>query len=188
MAKLRIIAGRFGSRLINADVGRATHPMGDRVRSALFARLLSHRSIDGAKVLDAFAGTGALGLEALSRGAGSVTFVERDKVALRVLRGNIKLLGVSEQVTVVSTSVKTWLDTKDQSDSYDIVLADPPYNYPQPETVSRLVETLQPGGLMILSYPGRLRVPYQPIGVVVVDDFRSYGEATLAVFQKLSDC
>lgn len=187
MAKLRIIAGRFGSRLINADVGRATHPMGDRVRSALFARLLSHRSIDGAKVLDAFAGTGALGLEALSRGAGSVTFVERDKVALRVLRGNIKLLGVSEQVTVVSTSVKTWLDTKDQSDSYDIVLADPPYNYPQPETVSRLVETLQPGGLMILSYPGRLRVPYQPIGVVVVDDFRSYGEATLAVFRKLSD-
>ena len=50
MAKLRIIAGRFGSRLINADVGRATHPMGDRVRSALFARLLSHRSIDAAKV------------------------------------------------------------------------------------------------------------------------------------------
>lgn len=187
MAKLRIIAGRFGSRLINADVGRATHPMGDRVRSALFARLLSHRSIDGAKVLDAFAGTGALGLEALSRGAGSVTFVERDRVALRVLRGNIKLLGVSEQVTVVSTSVKTWLDTKDQSDLYDIILADPPYNYPQPETVSRLVETLQPGGLMILSYPGRLRVPYQPIGVVVVDDFRSYGEATLAVFRKLLD-
>lgn len=187
MAKLRIIAGRFGSRLINADVGRATHPMGDRVRSALFARLLSHRSMDGAKVLDAFAGTGALGLEALSRGAGSVTFVERDKVALRVLMGNIKLLGVSEQVTVVSTSVKTWLDAKDQSDLYDIVLADPPYNYPQSETVLRLVETLQPGGLMILSYPGRLRVPYQPIGVVVVDDFRSYGEATLAVFRKLSD-
>lgn len=187
MAKLRIITGRFGSRLINADVGRATHPMGDRVRSALFARLLSHRSMDGAKVLDVFAGTGALGLEALSRGAGSVTFVERDRVALRVLRGNIKLLGVSEQVTVVSTSVKTWLDTKDQSDLYDIILADPPYNYPQPETVSELVETLQPGGLMILSYPGRLRVPYQPIGVVVVDDFRSYGEATLAVFRKLSD-
>ena len=187
MAKLRIIAGRFGSRLINADVGRATHPMGDRVRSALFARLLSHRSIDGVRVLDAFAGTGALGLEALSRGAGSVTFVERDRVALRVLRDNIKLLGVSEQVTVVSTSVKTWLDTKDQSDLYDIILADPPYNYPQLETVSRLVETLQPGGLMILSYPGRLRVPYQPIGVVVVDDFRSYGEATLAVFRKLSD-
>lgn len=78
MAKLRIIAGRFGSRLINADVGRATHPMGNRVRSALFAGLLSHRSMDGAKVLDAFAGTGALGLEALSRGAGSVTFVERE--------------------------------------------------------------------------------------------------------------
>lgn len=187
MAKLRIIAGRFGSRLINADVGRATHPMGDRVRSALFARLLSHRSIDGAKVLDVFAGTGALGMEALSRGAGSVTFVERDRVALRVLRSNVELLGVSEQVTVVSTSVKTWLNTKDQSDLYDIVLADPPYNYPQLETVSRLVEALQPGGLMILSYPGRLRVPYQPIGVVVVDDFRSYGEATLAVFRKLSD-
>jgi len=187
MAKLRIIAGRFGSRPINADVSRATHPMGDRVRSALFARLLSHRSMDGARVLDVFAGTGALGLEALSRGTGSVTFIERDRVELRVLRSNVELLGVGEQVTVVSASVKTWLDTKDRSDLYDIILADPPYNYPQPETVSRLVETLQPGGLMILSYPGRLRVPYQPIGVVVVDDFRSYGEATLAVFRKLSD-
>lgn len=187
MTKLRIIAGRFGSRLIGADVGRATHPMGDRVRSALFARLLSHRSIDGARVLDAFAGTGALGLEALSRGAGSVTFIERDRVALRVLKNNIELLGVDEQVMVVSAPVKTWLDTRDQLDLYDIVLADPPYNYPQPETVLRLVEALQPGGLMILSYPGRLRVPYQPIGVVVVDDFRSYGEATLAVFRKLSD-
>ncbi len=187
MTKLRIIAGRFGSRLISADVGRATHPMGDRVRSALFARLLSHRSIDGARVLDAFAGTGALGLEALSRGAGSVTFIERDRVALRVLKNNIELLGVDEQVMVVSAPVKTWLDTRDQLDLYDIVLADPPYNYPQPETVLRLVEALQPGGLMILSYPGRLRVPYQPIGVVVVDDFRSYGEATLAVFRKLSD-
>lgn len=187
MTKLRIIAGRFGSRLISADVGRATHPMGDRVRSALFARLLSHRPIDGARVLDAFAGTGALGLEALSRGAGLVTFIERDRVALRVLRSNVELLGVSEQVTVVSAPVKTWLDTRDQPDLYGIILADPPYNYPQPETVSRLVEALQPGGLMILSYPGRLRVPYQPIGVVVVDDFRSYGEATLAVFQKLSD-
>lgn len=188
MTKLRIIAGRFGSRLISADVGQATHPMGDRVRSALFARLLSYRSIDGARVLDAFAGTGALGLEALSRGAGSVAFVERNRIALRVLKNNIELLGVGEQVTVVSASVKTWLDTRDQSDLYDIILADPPYNYPQPETVSRLAEALQPGGLMILSYPGRLRVPYQPIGVVVVDDFRSYGEATLAVFQKLSDC
>lgn len=187
MTKLRIIAGRFGSRLISADVGRATHPMGDRVRSALFARLLSHRSIDGARVLDAFAGTGALGLEALSRGAGLVTFIERDRVALRVLRSNVELLGVSGQVTVVSVPVKTWLDTRDQSDLYDIILADPPYNYPQLKTVSRLVEALQPGGLMILSYPGRLRVPYQPIGVVVVDDFRSYGEATLAVFRKLSD-
>ncbi len=133
MTKLRIIAGRFGSRLISADVGRATHPMGDRVRSALFARLLSHRSIDGARVLDAFAGTGALGLEALSRGAGSVTFIERDRVALRVLKNNIELLGVDEQVMVVSAPVKTWLDTRDQLDLYDIVLADPPYNYPQPE-------------------------------------------------------
>ena len=182
MTKLRIIAGRFGSRLINADVGRATHPMGDRVRSALFARLLSYRSMDGARVLDAFAGTGALGIEALSRGAGLVTFIERDRIALGVLRSNVKLRGVGEQVTVVSAPVKTWLDTKDQSYLH------PPYNYPQPETVSRLVEALQPGGLMILSYPGRLRVPYQPIGVVVVDDFRSYGEATLAVFRKLSDC
>ena len=81
--RIRIIAGRYGGRFIQAPPGNTTHPMGERVRSAMFNSL--GEIVEGARVLDAFAGSGAVGLEALSRGAASVTFVERDRVAQRVL-------------------------------------------------------------------------------------------------------
>jgi 16S rRNA (guanine966-N2)-methyltransferase len=77
MSRLRIISGQFGGRFISADVGRATRPMGDRVRTALFNMI----EVSGARVLDAYAGTGALGLEALSRGAARVDFVDNNRVA-----------------------------------------------------------------------------------------------------------
>ena len=103
MARLRIIAGEFGGRFINADVAKVTHPMGDRVRSAMFASLMSRNVLPGAKVLDAFAGTGAIGLEALSRGARSVIFLEKDRVAARVIADNIETLGVADRAKVIVT-------------------------------------------------------------------------------------
>lgn len=178
MARLRIIAGEFGGRWISADVGRATHPMGDRVRSALFSMLESRGVLKGAKVLDAFAGTGALGFEALSRGASSVTFLERDRTAANVINVNITTLNVADRAKITRTGVAGWTKTS-PDDKFDIIFADPPYHDPQFSTVSKLVGCLRKNGLMILSYQAGETVP-DLNGVVVVDN-RVYGEAALAL-------
>ena len=93
MSSIRVIAGRFGGRLLDAPKGnnKQTKPMGERIRNAMFNSL--GNEVVGARVLDAFAGTGAIGLEALSRGAAHVTFIERDKIAQKILSNNVSSLG-----------------------------------------------------------------------------------------------
>lgn len=174
---IRLIAGKFGGRSIICPPGRQTHPMGDRVRGSLFNIL---GDISGFDILDAFAGTGALGLEALSRGARHATFVERDKVAQKIIGENITTLAVSEQTQRIAASVAQWDETAEEQ-YFDIIFADPPYHNLQLSTVSRLVKHLKPNGLMVLSYPGREQAPTVN-GVVVVDN-RSYGNAALAFYR-----
>lgn len=176
---LRIISGKFGGRTIKAPDGRITHPMGERVRGSLFNIIGS--AVQDADVLDTFAGTGAVGLEALSRGAAHVTFVERDKLANKILTENINSLGVDNSTTSFKMGVSTWID-KNQDKSYDIIFADPPYNDLQLSTVWRLGALLKPNGLMVLSYSGRGDMPTVN-GVVVVDN-RSYGTAALTFYRK----
>ena len=180
MARLRIISGKFGGRWISADVAAVTHPMGDRVRSAIFSMLESRGVLSGARVLDAFAGTGALGLESLSRAAAFATFLESDRTAARVINVNITTLKVSEQTELIKTEVEKWLKTAKDA-KYDIIFADPPYRSPQFSTVSKLVKHLQKDGLLVLSYPERGTLPDLE-GVVVVDK-RIYGEAAIALFR-----
>lgn len=176
---IRIISGEFGGRKIEApDTGR-THPMSERIRNALFNSLGDE--VRSSTVLDAFAGTGAVGLEALSRGAKHATFIERDRVAQKILAKNITTLSVEERVTVVRTTVSNWLDAGEDS-QFDIIFADPPYHDTQFSTVERLFGLLKPGGLMVLSHPGRGEVPTRP-GVVVVDN-RSYGNAFLTFYRR----
>jgi len=177
--RLRIIAGKYGGRLINAPDGRTTHPMGDRVRMALFNMIANE--LPGARVLDAFAGTGSLGLEALSRGASSVVFVERDRVAQRILAENIAALNVEGAATLVKSPLASWLETASDIGKFDIVFADPPYHDEQFSTVIKLFGLLKPGALMVLSHTGRREVPQQT-KVVVVDN-RSYASAHLTFFR-----
>ena len=176
---LRIISGKFGGRTIQAPDGKITHPMGDRVRGSLFSIINSE--LDGADILDIFAGTGSLGLEALSRGANSATFVDRDRIACKVLNDNIKILGVEGKSKAFCMGASTWFD-KNQGNFYDIIFADPPYNNLQLSTVTRLGGLLKPNGLMVLSYPGKGEVP--PVNGIVVVDNRSYGTAALAFYRK----
>lgn len=176
---IRIISGKFGGRKIEAPDGRRTHPMGDRPRTALFNIIKAE--LEGAEVLDAFAGTGSLGLESLSHGARSATFIEKDRVAQNILAGNIKTLGVEDHAKLIRTSVSNWLDTS-SGQEFDIIFADPPYHDLQLSTVSKLLGLLKPGALMVLSTPGRCEDLSKP-GVVVVDN-RSYGTVNLTFFRR----
>jgi len=175
---LRIIAGSLGGRLIAAPDGKRTHPMSERVRSAMFNSL--GESVQGADVLDAFAGTGALGIEAISRGANFTTFVERDGIAQKVLAENIESLGISHQSKLIRASVSAWFGTYD-GPKFDLIFADPPYHDTQFSTAMKLLGLLKPNGLMVLSHPGRSESPTLP-GVVVVDN-RGYGDAALTYFR-----
>ena len=176
---IRLISGEFGGRMLDAPPGRRMHPMGERIRNALFNSIGTE--VRGARVLDAFAGTGAVGLEALSRGAEHVTFIERDKLLQKILAGNIERLGVEDRTTLIRASVAGWMNTTNAEEKFDIILADPPYHDTQFSTIERLQDLLKPGALMVLSHPGKGEVPTKT-GVVVVDN-RSYGNADLTFYR-----
>jgi 16S rRNA (guanine966-N2)-methyltransferase len=178
---VRIISGRYGGRKIEAPDNSRTHPMGERIRNALFNSI--GEDVQGAAVLDAFAGTGAVGLEALSRGATHVTFVERDRIAQKILAKNVTLLRAEDGVSIVRAPVSGWIETAGEKE-FDLIFADPPYHDTQFSTVHKLFGLLKPGGLMVLSHPGRSEVPTRP-GVVVVDN-RSYGNANLTFYRRES--
>jgi 16S rRNA (guanine966-N2)-methyltransferase len=121
---MRVIAGRWGGRRLQAPAGRSTRPTSDRVREALFS-VLGER-VAGAEVLDLFAGSGALGLEALSRGAAGATFVDSAPGALRALRANVEALGASAEV--VRADARRFLGSASATArQYDLVFLDPPY-------------------------------------------------------------
>ena len=122
---MRIIAGNWRGRPLIAPKGTETRPTADRTREALFSMLVSRLgTLDGLRVLDLFAGSGALGLEALSRGAGHCTFVEQDSAALDALRTNIAKLGAAPQCDVRAQSV---MALGPAIAPYDLLLLDPPY-------------------------------------------------------------
>ena len=121
---MRIIAGRFRGRPLQAPLGQATRPTADRVREALFSMLASRLgSFEGLRVADLYAGSGALGLEAISRGAAHATFVEKDPKAQAAIKANAAKLGITEQVRTVGGSALSL----PRSDGFDLVFADPPY-------------------------------------------------------------
>ena len=123
---MRIVAGTYGGRRLTAPPGRATRPTSDRVREALFSIL---GPLDGSRALDLYAGSGALGIEALSRGAASAVFVERDERAAGVLRANLDALGLlGGEAEVRRADVLAALrDARERGETYDLVLCDPPY-------------------------------------------------------------
>jgi len=176
---IRIISGVYGKRIIEGSGTTRTHPMGERIRNALFN--IVGTEVQGARVLDAFAGSGSLGLEALSRGAVEATFIERDRVAQNVITNNIQTLNVAEVTKLVKAPVAKWLNTY-EGEPFDIIFADPPYHDTQLSTVLELLGILKPNGLMVLSYPGNGEVPTKLENVVV--DVRSYGDAVLIFYRK----
>ncbi len=127
-----MIGGEFRGRRLAAPDGPAIRPTTDRVREAIFDILFSLGGVDGMQVADLFTGSGALGIEALSRGAASVTFVDRDPASMTAVRGNLASVGLGEaerngDATLVRADVDAWVVTT--AARYDLVLCDPPYDY-----------------------------------------------------------
>jgi 16S rRNA (guanine966-N2)-methyltransferase len=124
---MRVIAGRLGGRRLKAPPGRRTRPTSERVREALFSML---DGVEGASVLDLFAGTGALGIEALSRGARAAVFVERDAATARVLGANLQALAIAPQAAQVRRAdvLEALRSASGRKETYDLVFIDPPYD------------------------------------------------------------
>jgi 16S rRNA (guanine966-N2)-methyltransferase len=180
----RVIAGEAGGRRLAVPAGRDTRPTSDRAREGLFATLTSMvGSLAGARVLDLYAGSGAVGLEALSRGAGHVLLVEAGARAGRVIRENIAAIGLPG-AEVITDRVERVLARGPATDGgrYDIVFADPPYALADQEVSAMLLllaeqSWLAPEALMIVERATRSGPVRWPEGFVA-DRARRYGEAT----------
>jgi 16S rRNA (guanine966-N2)-methyltransferase len=183
---MRIIGGVHRSRLLRSPKGVSTRPTSDRVREAMFSILDSHRTLEGARVLDLYAGTGALGLEALSRGARWVTFVECSRSALDALRANVIALGVEQQVRIVPMPAERSADTVVRDAPFDFILADPPYalvrNAEVAETLGELVRKgiLTSGARVVLEHGKGDTSP--PIEGLSLSEARRYGDTMLAFY------
>lgn len=157
---LRIIAGTLGGRRIAAPPGRATRPTREAVREAWFSAL--GPGVAGVRVLDLFAGSGALGIEALSRGAAEVTFVERGREAARVLESNLETLGLWDRATVVRSDVGAFLEALstsagEEAPRFDLALADPPYASPWPARLAAALAEHRFADLLCVEHaPGAL--------------------------------
>lgn len=177
---MRIIAGSLGGRIFASPGSYKTHPMSDKARGALFNTL---GDIDGLSVLDAFGGSGALGFEAISRGAVRSIVIDSDRTAQNVIEQNIEALGIGGKVKLVKASAGAWLGTNADA-QFDIVLCDPPYGNMQPKLLARLAGHAKPGGVVVYSLP--------PNGAVELDAgyqqraVKSYGDAQLVFYQRIS--
>ncbi|HEX3464226.1 MAG TPA: 16S rRNA (guanine(966)-N(2))-methyltransferase RsmD [Candidatus Elarobacter sp.] len=184
MGTLTITGGTLRSRRVPTPPGRAVRPTPARVKEALFS-ILGPRVTD-ARVLDLFAGTGALGFESLSRGAAHVTFVEKHRPTANALRTAAHALGVADHVDVINAPAERAATAL--TGRYDLVFADPPYAhaYPQPAfTALRAHRAIDPATTIVYEHSSREPAPCDP--AMRVDRTERYGEVALAFMHPLDD-
>ena len=177
---MRIIAGQLKRKSIRAPQGHLTRPTTDRTRESLFHLVEARLALREAEVLDLFAGTGALGLEAISRGARFVTFVENERRVMQVARDNADTLDVSDQARFVPGDAVHFLETYN-GPPFDLIMADPPYDL---DAMDRLPDLALPhvreGGLLTLEHDTRIFFDEHPH----LDTSRPYGRTIVSVFRK----
>ena len=171
---MRIVAGLYGGRRLTAPAGSDTRPTSDRVREALFSMLASRiGTFEGLKVIDLFAGSGALGLEALSRGAAHCTFVERDPTAVAALRANIAALQADADVR--AQAIESFA-----GGPYDLAFADPPYGSGAGERALEHIG-IAPSGWAVLE-TGRDEAP--EVEGFTIEATRTYGKARITLLRR----
>jgi 16S rRNA (guanine966-N2)-methyltransferase len=183
---MRIIAGSAGGRRIKAPPGKATRPTTDRVREALFSRIESRLGgLQGVRVLDLFSGSGALGLEALSRDATEALLVERDRRCAALIKQNARTLGFSSAARVLAMAVAPALDLlAGEGAPFGLALADPPYDQDPAPTLERLGagDILSPDALVCLEHGKKRPVPDAPAGLELVAS-KTYGDSVLSLYR-----
>jgi 16S rRNA (guanine966-N2)-methyltransferase len=183
---MRVVGGVAGGRRLRAPAGRSIRPTSDRVREAVFNVLTSLQAVEGATVVDLFAGTGALGIEALSRGAAHVTFVDRDPVAAVTIRDNLAAVGLAEASSeVVRADALAWLRygrpgrsaNVSADHAFDLALCDPPYDFADWEGLLNRLSA----DLAVLESPLPLEAP----AGWVVRTTKRYGGTVVTLVQPL---
>lgn len=169
---VKITSGKYRGRSINTPGGK-THPMGERERLAMFNMITDY--IPGARVLDAYAGSGALGLEALSRGALEVCFIEKNVSAARTIKTNLAEFGLKMRVVTGDAANFT------TADGFDVILADPPYDNFDLSGVEYLSGFLKNEGILVLSHPDEAP---ELTGMKLIKT-RKYAAAHITVYAKV---
>jgi len=177
-----VIAGSARGRQLRSLNGFWLRPTLDRVKEAIFSSLAFQ--LPGRRVLDLFAGSGALGIEALSRGARTATFVDHDRQACALVRSNIYTCGwaITGDIKVIRMDVFRWL--RKSEEKYDIILADPPYDKGQEQTLLELLsgrDTLAPGGILMIESGKRTDLP-ERAGKLRLQKSRVYGDTKISYF------
>jgi 16S rRNA (guanine(966)-N(2))-methyltransferase RsmD len=184
---MRITGGTFRSRAIRAPRGQATRPTSDRVREALFGILGSAGAVEGARVLDLYAGTGALAIEALSRGAADAVLVESGREALVALRANLATLGLEARARVIAADVREGLRRLASAGPFDLVLADPPWALVDagdaPHALSQLAASrlVAVDAVVVLEHAARSQPP--EIEGLARGETRRYGDTALTFYK-----
>ncbi|MEU1886308.1 16S rRNA (guanine(966)-N(2))-methyltransferase RsmD [Micromonospora sp. WMMD987] len=179
----RIVAGTLGGRRIAAPAGAGTRPTSDRVREALFSAVAAEVELVGSRFADLYAGSGAVGLEALSRGAGHVLLVESDPRAARVIRENVAALRAAPTARLVTGKVAGVLAAGPDGGPYDVIFADPPYAVPDAEVTALLTALVEHGWLaadaLVVVERSTRTGPVDWVRGITAGRSRRYGETTL---------
>jgi len=181
---VRVVGGEFKGRQLSVTKGRRIRPTSDRVREAIFDILGPVWTFE--KVLDLFAGTGSLGIEALSRGAEEAVFVEQGKGALTVLKGNLKALGLKSRSWVLPLTAKRGITVlAERGEVFDLIFMDPPYGK---DVVGKTIEEITQGsilastGVIVAEHASRDRI-LPPLGLALSQQ-RRYGDTAVSFFQR----
>lgn len=175
---MRIIGGRLQRRTLKSPKGHLTRPTSARTRESIFNLVESRLDLVDADVLDLFAGTGALGLEAISRGAGRVTFVETQGRVLGISRENAEDLEVDDQCWFLRADAVTYLE-RYSGPPFDVIFADPPYDLEEMHRMPDLgIVPLKPHGLFVLEHDSRIFFDDHPH----LDTSRPYGRTIVSIF------
>ncbi|MBL0226273.1 MAG: 16S rRNA (guanine(966)-N(2))-methyltransferase RsmD [Geobacteraceae bacterium] len=184
---MRVIAGSARGLRLTAPAGLQTRPTGDRVKEALFSIIASRRQLAAARILDICAGTGSLGIEALSRGAASCCFIEQDRQVMALLEKNLATTGLAAQAEcLVLEAVKGLTTLNKRGKSFDIVFLDPPYSsnlYPLVAEALSSTTLLMDRGLLVAECSSRNPLA-ERYGELVRIDRRVYGDTALEFFSK----